>query len=261
MTGAITFDFHDTLVHAEEWFELEVRELAAAFLRWRAAETGSPVPAGAEAAARTAYRGLRLRIMEHGQELPAERCVEVVLDELHLATSRSTIERGVHELMAATLANAGPLPGAIETVRALAGSDVPLGVVSSAVHHPFLEWSLDRFGLLDSFRTITTSSSAGYYKSRPEIYHQALAHLRASPRHSVHVGDSWRFDVQTARGLGMRTVWLSGDRVPDGEPLADLILANLVRAADPIRRLFNDPIGSLAVDAGTPSPARAASGD
>src|SRR5262245_47055185 len=78
MNGAVTFDFHNTLMHAEAWFELEVRELAAAFLGWRAMATASTVSDEALQTARHLYRQLRLRIMDDGMEMPAERCVEVV---------------------------------------------------------------------------------------------------------------------------------------------------------------------------------------
>jgi putative hydrolase of the HAD superfamily len=239
MSGAVTFDFHNTLVQAEAWFELEVRGLVGAFLRWRADTYGVSLANGAEEAARTAYRRLRVQIMSEGEELPAERCVEIVLSELELPADRVTIEQGVRELMASTLAGAALLPGAIETVKTLAAAGVTLGVISSAVYHPFLVWSLDRFGLLDVFSTVTTSASSGYYKSRPEIYQQTLAALGVSPAASVHVGDSWRFDVQTARRVGMRTVWLNRDGDPgDGEE-ADLILSSLEWAAEPIQALLN----------------------
>jgi hypothetical protein len=39
----------------------------------------------------------------------------------------------------------------------------------------------------------------------------------------------------------MRTVWLSADGEPVGQAMADLILATLERAAEPIRRLLDDP--------------------
>jgi HAD superfamily hydrolase (TIGR01509 family) len=238
MNGAITFDFHNTLMRAEDWFELEVRELVAAYLRWQAEATGSVLPDGAEEAARRAYRQLRQRIMHDGVELPAEGCVEVVLGELGLPSSIETIERGTAALMRGTLDGANPMPGAVETVRELTAAGIVLGVVSSAVYHPFLEWSLERFGMRSAFRVLTTSASAGYYKSHPEIYRRTLANLRAVPGESVHVGDSARFDVGTARQIGMRTVWLADGQTTDPAPPADLILPNLEGAAGPIRALF-----------------------
>jgi HAD superfamily hydrolase (TIGR01509 family) len=232
--GVVTLDFHRTLVEAESWFELEVRELPAAFLRWRAGRDGATVPPGAEAAARTAYRRLRRQIVVHGHELPAERCVAVVLDEIGLPVELRAIAEGVEALMRETLVGAEPVPGAVETVRELVDHGATLGVVSSAVYHPFLEWSLERLGMRSAFTVVTTSASAGFYKSRPEIFVRALRALDAAPEASVHVGDSYRYDVQTARRAGMKTVWLSRDPASsDGHP-PDLTLAGLEGAAAPI---------------------------
>jgi HAD superfamily hydrolase (TIGR01509 family) len=238
MNGAVTFDFHNTLVRAEAWFELEVRELVAAFLGWRAEATGTALPDGVQEAARKAYRQLRLRIMRDGEELPAEQCVDRVLADLGLSVPSGTIERGVDALMRATLAGVGPMPGAVETVRELADAGLALGIVSSAVYHPFLEWTLADLGIRPAFRVVTTSASAGFYKSHPEIYLRTLAALGASPLASVHVGDSARFDVGTARSIGMRTVWLADGQATDSEPPADLILPSLLGAAGPIRGLL-----------------------
>ena len=231
MRGAITFDFHNTLVRAERWFALEVHELPAAFLRWQAARTGRSLPAGTEDAARRAYRRLRQQIAEHGHELPAERCVAVVLGELGLPVDPPTIEAGIEDLMRETFSGAEAMPGAVHAVRELAASGISLGVVSSAVFHPFLEWSLERFGMRNAFTVVTTSASAGYYKSRTEIFHGTLRALGAPADRSIHVGDSYRYDVGTARRAGMRTVWLSTDGASDGTEPADLTLPGLEGAA------------------------------
>ncbi|HEU5432339.1 MAG TPA: HAD family hydrolase [Thermomicrobiales bacterium] len=237
---AITFDFHNTLAHCDPWFDLEVHHLPSAFLRWLA-DHGGPVRSDETLAdADAAYRRLRHAIVEHGNELPAEACVAYVLDDLGIAVDDATVERGVATLMRATLAEAEPTHGAIETVRALAETGVPLGIVSSAVYHPFLDWTLERFGIRDAFRDVTTSASAGFYKSRPELYLHAVARLDAVPERTVHVGDSWRFDVDGARRAGLRTVWLrrADASLPAGGAAPDLTVRTLVGAAPRILTLL-----------------------
>ena len=226
--GAITFDFHETLARCDAWFALEVRELAPAFLAWRAAQDGEFVAPDMLAGAAGAYRDLRRRIVEHGRELTAEGCVERVLRQLGMRVEPAEVARGVEALMRDRLAEVEPLPGAVELVRALADAGVPLGVVSSAVYHPFLEWSLVRLGVRDAFAVVTSSASAGYYKSRPEIFWRALEALGAPAERSVHVGDSHRFDVEGARRAGMRTVWVRPDPAPEVTGgRADLTVAGL----------------------------------
>jgi HAD superfamily hydrolase (TIGR01549 family) len=237
---AITFDFHNTLAHCDPWFDLEVHHLPSAFLRWLAQNGGPERSEETLADADTAYRRLRQAIVEHGNELPAEACVAYVLDDLGIAVDDATVERGVATLMRDTLAAAEPTQGAIETVRELAESGVPLGIVSSAVYHPFLDWTLERFGIRGAFRDVTTSASAGFYKSRPELYLHAVARLDAVPERTVHVGDSWRFDVDGARRAGLRTVWLRrvGVDVPAGGAAPDLTVPTLAGAAPRILTLL-----------------------
>lgn len=239
MAGAVTFDFHNTLVRCDAWFALEVRDLCSAFFRWNAARRGETVDSALQAAAVDHYRRLRDRIVRDGNEMTAEACVAHVAEALGQRADEASIRSGVEALMRETLAEAEPIPGAVDAVRELRGAGVPLGVVSSAVYHPFLEWSLAAFGLRDAFADVTTSSSAGFYKSRPEIYWHAAAALGTRPAGSVHVGDSYRFDVLGSRRAGFGTVWLrrDGEDAPDGEP-PDLTLGSLEGAATPILALL-----------------------
>ena len=240
MGGAVTFDFHHTLAVCDAWFALEVRRLASSFIRWQADQTGERVDDDVLADADAAYRRLRVAIIEHGDELPAEACVARVLEELGLPVDPPIIAQGVAALMRETLDEVRPLPGAVDTVRTLVEAGVPLGIISSAVYHPFLEWSLDRLGMRDAFQDVTTSASAGYYKSRPELFWHATAALGARPERSVHVGDSYRCDVGGARQAGMRTVWLRLDPAAssDGGPPPDLTVASLEGAAPRILDLL-----------------------
>lgn len=241
MTGsAITFDFHNTLVRCDAWFRLETQDLVVDFLAWQAAARGDEADPGLLAAAHDAYRRLRKEIVDHGEEQTAERCVALVLDQLGCVASPAEIAGGVEHLMRQTLPTAEPLPGVVETLRVLGEARVTMGIVSSAVYHPFLLWSLERFGIDRAFRVVTTSASAGYYKSRPEIFEQTLAALGARAEQSVHIGDSFRFDIDTARRIGMRTIWIADAAkasAPAGDP-PDLTLDSLVDAAPRIFELL-----------------------
>jgi HAD superfamily hydrolase (TIGR01509 family) len=241
-TAAITFDFHNTIAQCDEWFDIEVRGLVSGFLRWKSTDRGITFDSETLWSADEAYRQLRQSVREHGNELTAEACVATILDELNLAYSDEEIARGINELMLPALASTAPIPGAVETIRELKEAGVALGVVSSAVHHPFLLWTLERFGIGREFDDVTTSASAGFYKSRPEIYWSALTALGARPEESIHIGDSHRYDVGGARKAGMRTVLITTEHIdPDVAPLPDLTLESLVESAPSILELFNRP--------------------
>ena len=233
---AITFDFHNTLAACPEWFELEVRTLPSSFLGWWAPQSAPTPSVETLTEADSRYRVLRHDIMEHGNELTAEACLAQVFAQMGLTVPDADLRTGVAHLMRRALAGASPIPGAVETVRELHQTGVPLGVVSSAVYHPFLEWTLDAFGVRDTFQVVITSASAGFYKSRPEIFLNAADALGADPRRTIHVGDSLRFDVGGASRVGMGTVWLrhDGGRHENEAFSPDLTLESLVAAAPQI---------------------------
>ena len=236
--GAITFDFHNTLASCDRWFDLEVHHLVPAFLRWRSENGHTPVDPNLETKAQVAYRALRHRVIEHGHEIAAEEGLAHVLRQLDLTIGEEEIAPGVEILMRRCLPDVRPIPGAVETIRQLADAGISLGVVSSAVYHPFVEWAMRRIGLDGVFASITTSASAGFYKSRGEIYATALASLGAAAEHSVHVGDSYRFDVQGAHRAGMKTAWLQGQQQTFPGTPPDIILPHLHGAAEALLTLL-----------------------
>jgi HAD superfamily hydrolase (TIGR01509 family) len=226
---AVTIDFHNTLAWCDRWFELEVRELVPELLLTLGPAHGVNVDSALLDRARGEYRLLREGIIASGDERVALDGALATMAALGLDFPRAEVEAAIEVLMRAALAEARPMPGAVEAVRALRASGLRCGIVSSAVHHPFLEWTIARFGLADAFASVVTSASSGYYKSRPEIYHTALRALGVGPEEAVHVGDSYRFDVQGARRAGLRTIWYAGTTVameqPDNE--ADATVADL----------------------------------
>jgi FMN phosphatase YigB (HAD superfamily) len=242
MTGqAITFDFHNTIASCPEWFELEVNRLPSAFLRGWSATRQAALDATLLGEADSRYRDLRRDIIGHGNELTAEASLELIFAGMGIDVPEADIAPGVEHLMREALRGATPVPGAVETVLSIQRAGVPLGVVSSAVYHPFLEWTLESFGVLHAFQIVITSASAGFYKSRPELYWHAAESLSAAPARMIHVGDSLRFDVAGASRAGMGTVWLNYDGASAAEDsiVPDLSLVTLEGASQPILNLLD----------------------
>lgn len=224
---AVTFDFHNTIATCDRWFQHEIRTLVPSVLACHAESSGYDVDELTHGKAVEIYRRLRLEIIEHGDEIDASGCVRLVLDELGIGIDDSAIDAAIERVMRDCLDDSEPVPGVIDAVRELADSGIRLGVVSAAVYHPFLEWSLEKFGILDAFDVVVTSASAGYYKTRPELYLFTLDRLGVDASESVHVGDSHRFDVEGARNAGMRTVWFCASSGPDSNGSADMTVSRL----------------------------------
>lgn len=203
----LTFDFHNTLAHCDRWFELEVRSMP------REVATRLDVLDGRDPGRLdVAYRELRQGVIASGIEVDAYEGVERVFERTGVRAGRADIRVTVDRLMREAMADLIPVDGAIDTVRDLHGADVRLGIVSSAVHHDFLEWTLDRFGISGCFTTIVTSARSGLYKSTPAIFTHSLELLGGTAVSSVHVGDSLRWDIAVAREAGLNPVWLQTPR-------------------------------------------------
>src|SRR5215210_6076257 len=112
---AMTFDFHNTLASCPEWFELEVRDLPSAFLRWWSDRDGRRIAPAILDEADARYRQLRREIIEHGNELTAEACLENVFATMQLHVLEDDVRSGVANLMSGALAGATPIPGAVST--------------------------------------------------------------------------------------------------------------------------------------------------
>jgi putative hydrolase of the HAD superfamily len=207
VSTAITFDFHNTLIECDSWFDIEVHTLVSDVLRFWHDIGEIDVPAATFSSADAEYRKLRSAIHQHGHELPAERAVRTILERIGFPMSWDAIDIAIDAMMRRAFQSASTVEGAPQTVAELAEKGIPLGVVSIAIHHDFLLWSLERFGMIDSFSSIVSSASCGFYKVRPEIYWTALENLDATPAASLHIGDSLRMDVGGASRAGMRTAW------------------------------------------------------
>ena len=240
----VTFDFHNTVAWCDPWFQLEIRELPGAVLECLGPRRGIDASEATRAEATERYRDLRQAIMVHGVEVDALASVERVFVEMGLPVDREAIAGAIDALMRDTLAALEPVTGAVETISSLIDAGVPVGIISSAVYHPFLEWSLAKFGLLERLRFVATSASVGYYKSDTRIYRHAYEAARASVDLGVHVGDSPKWDIETARRAGLAAVLYDdpSERRPRhgtvGLAEPDLVLDTLVGADTPIQRLL-----------------------
>ncbi len=224
---AVTFDFHDTVAVAPRWFALEVRELPTATLHALRDAGEVAWDAARDDEATAAYRAMRAAVAVSGIERDALDGTQHTLRAVGVAVPDEIVSATIYRLMRDARADAHPRPGIAEAVRTLRDAGMPLAVVSSAVYHPFLEWCLTEWGLREAFVAVVSSASCGYYKSHPGIYRHTLDLLRCAPKEVVHVGDSYRYDVEAAHALGIRTVWLNlrGEDRPDNE--ADLTIPDL----------------------------------
>lgn len=233
MQKLVTFDFHNTLAICDPWFYLEIRDLPVDVLNHiDPALLQNHHPDDVI----TRYRTLREAVMESGKEIDAVDGVGRIADELGIRVDANQIAQAVRAVMSEAMNHVEPVHGAIDAVRQISVQGIPVGVISSAVYHPFLEWTLDSFGLDDKLAFIVTSASSGHYKSNPEIYRYAMDIVGADPASSIHIGDSPKWDVWAAKEAGMSAIWFSNgvthtfvDRDDETEP--DFIAHSMTEVA------------------------------
>lgn len=208
MIQLATYDFHNTIAHCDDWFQLEIRTLPVRILEHADADSLHRV--GTDHLT-SIYRAMRQDVMSSGVEIEAIAGLERVYGHLGVSIPRDDLEEIVASLMRDAVKTASPIDGALESIRMFAEAGTRIGVISSAIYHPFLEWTLEDFGIADEIEFIVTSASAGIYKSNPQLYTQVLERAQVAPGDAIHIGDSLKWDVWSAQQAGMRTIF-----VPDG---------------------------------------------
>ena len=100
-----------------------------------------------------------------------------------------------------------PVPGTRAMLERLRDSGLRLAVISNA--DGSVDAYLENAGLADLFDFILDSAREGVEKPDPGIFETALERLDLAPDETVYVGDTWNVDVEGARGVGIRPIYLA----------------------------------------------------
>ena len=81
----------------------------------------------------------------------------------------------------------------------------------------------------------------GASKPHPDMFHAALERAGVAAGNIIHVGDNPEHDIQGARDVGMRTVWMNSQKVtwPGGDR-ADREIDNLLALPEAIASIVSD---------------------
>lgn len=106
---------------------------------------------------------------------------------------------------------AQPFAGVMETMQFLTEQNVEIACVTNGRDF-FQRNKIHALGLANYFKVIVTSGELNIKKPDPGIFNIALARLNASAQESVFIGDSLQADMQPAKALGMRTIWVNSTK-------------------------------------------------
>jgi putative hydrolase of the HAD superfamily len=108
-----------------------------------------------------------------------------------------------------------PITGAVETITALRGRGLRIGLITVCSEDVALMWPETEFrGLFD---VEVFSATCGLRKPDPRIYRLALDELGIEPEEAVFVGDGANDELAGAERVGMRAVGVEspGGELPD----------------------------------------------
>ena len=223
---AVIFDVYETLVHHDQSVWLPTFDDICR-------DQGLPLD-GQELWAR--WRPLEMEFRKTRNQRPDpfksyeqawRECFEAIFRELGKGDAAAPARRMVQEMgqRVAYPETRGVVVRLRETGR------FRVGVLSNA-DDDFLTPLLDGLGL--AFDGVVSSESARAYKPHPRAFHKALAALGVSARQSLYVGDSQFDDVQGAKGVGIRTVWVNrkGASLDPSLPAPDYKVSDLLELLD-----------------------------
>ena len=217
MPAAIIFDLDGVLLDSEQrWNEAKealVREAGGTWL-----EEAPTVMMGMSSPEWSAY----LR-----DDLGVQRDLDAI---------NADVVRRMHESYEAGLPL---LPGALETVRALAAR-WPLGLASSS-NREIIDVFLERSGVGDLFGATVSSEQVARGKPAPDVYLETARRLEVDPRACVAIEDSAN-GLRAAHAAGTRVIAAPNPHYPPG----DDALALAAAVVDGVAEVTPELVESLA---------------
>lgn len=236
--AAISFDFWNTLVVEPGGVLSSLRREAVvrALLEHEVEVEEDVLDAHLDAA-----RALQAQAWERGEGFEPARSAE------HLAGAIEGLGGDGRERLVEAYLGAGAAaelsltPNAAETVAALAGEGVRLGIVCDVgvTGSQHLRAFLERAGILHHFTGWAFSDEVGHFKPSSLIFRHMLDQFELRQDDAVwHVGDLRRTDVGGARDAGLVPIRYRGmaDDQSDA-PEADLVIDDLTELVHEHRRL------------------------
>lgn len=144
------------------------------------------------------------------QETTYHFVLRELLTELGYAEVDESILRSALDALYAVTQNNWQLEiDTLDTIRELKSKKYHLGILSNAGDDKDVQELIEGFGIRPYFDFVLTSAACFYRKPHPRAFEIALAHWNIAAGEAIMVGDSLIADIQGARQLGMKTIWIT----------------------------------------------------
>jgi FMN phosphatase YigB (HAD superfamily) len=97
---------------------------------------------------------------------------------------------------------------------------------------------VQKIGIGHLFSHHLSAAGVGFAKPHPAMFQQALEKANVAPHQAVHIGDHPVQDIQAARDVGMKTIWVNWLNQPwplDMQP--DAVVTNFEDLPDAIEKI------------------------
>jgi len=180
------FDFHETLISADRWFDMELRHVAHEILH-RLVVLDGDADGLPFRRIEDAYARMRVMCGVVGVEHDGEEIVRLALRVLGQkgAIDDERIGHAVDAHFEAYLHDVRGKPGLVDAVSALRHRGLRLAVISNVLHGGFILRALATLGVASCFEAVVVSAELGIRKPRREIFDAALAGLNTAPEAAV----------------------------------------------------------------------------
>lgn len=216
--SAVLFDMDDTLINwsglTEDWSQVRRRHLKPVvdklleqghtllgleqFVEAYAASSDEAWSASAEP---DWIAPQQLKVLDN-----ALRQLGIELDEEEVRELQQVYAWGV-------LPGVQPFPDAVDVLKTLREAGIRTGLVTNTSSPMWMrDRELEHYGLLDYLDVRITAGDVGHLKPHRRAFEFVLDELGIEPESAVFVGDRLHDDVQGAKAVGMRAVWVKRPR-------------------------------------------------
>jgi len=215
--GAI-FDLGSTLIR-RTGLELE-RVKCAALASFAASDCGCRDPETFAARLLDIRLAGWKRSEEEIVEIPAAASFAKAFAAVGLDATDTMLSRAEAVFFEPELTMSRLYPSAVETLEALAGMGLRLGMISNATSHRLVVDIARRHGIDRHFDPIVTSMGFGRPKPHPGIFRHVLEGWKIEPDAAVMIGDTLGADILGANAVGMRSILVDIEPNPDNSQYA-----------------------------------------
>jgi putative hydrolase of the HAD superfamily len=230
--AAVIFDLGGTLVYPTT----TSRDNAA---QWQAWLRARGLPPELHAAIRDARRWTWEMTRTTGRQYTTRQAIRRAFAQSNLpAPDQAFVDEAERAFFQPELAGYRPFPGALPLLRRLAAARIRAGCISNSSSHWLIERIVERMGFAPFLDVVVSSAGFGRVKPDPGIFRFVLDRWRVHPSRAAMVGDTLEADIAGARGVGMRTVYVTMAPNPDNARHRHIMADADAESLDHVQRIL-----------------------